>query len=673
MQDLSQFKSTYFQECAELLAQLERLLAEFQHEGDASEVINGAFRAVHSIKGGAAMFGFDRIVRFAHVVESALNEARVGRVVADPEFIAASLQAADVLADLAASAQSGNTLADGFENASLSRIAAFSDDANIQADLNGSKNFESREKTAARAQQELSTFVIAYKPGPDIFKRGLEPLTFVSCLEDLGEVSALPDLGALPDFRSLDPATAYLEWRFELKTKHSKQSVLSVFEFITSSCRLEVSEQADIPPANFHEPQVQPAKNGPVVTFGERRISSIRVETDRVEKLVDLVGEISIAQSMVLQQLDPSLIDSNPLLYRAISQLLQHSRCMQDSVMAIRAQPIKTIFSRLPRVVRDAVQFSDKLVQLNLIGEDTEIDKTIIEQISDPLMHIVRNAIDHGIESPARRREAGKPEIASITLRAEQRGGRIVVEVNDDGAGIDRAAVFARAVAMGLVDGASKLTDHEIDNLVFRPGLSTAKSVSEISGRGVGMDVVVSNIQKLGGRVAIRSEPGRGATTTITLPLTLAVLDAMLVRAGGQLQLIPLANIAECVVSSTSDIGTIPSTGNVITLRDRHIGLVDLATILGFPPAALGDRLQVVVVDLDAAGTVGLIVDEICGHRQVVVKSVRDQLHEVNGLAGATILGDGQVAFILDLAEVLSAQVGRNIHLNKSNSKGLAA
>ncbi|MGQ0455831.1 MAG: chemotaxis protein CheA [Hyphomicrobium sp.] len=653
MHDLEQFKATFFQECDELLGQLERNLSGISDSADSTEYLNAAFRAIHSIKGGAGMFGFSRLVAFAHIVENILDQARSAKLDLTPAVLGDVLHACDILSDLAASARTEEALPDDYEASSARQLSMVLDNAAPSANANASES-KRRAESVSPVADGSTTYRIRYEPAADIFRRGLEPLLIIRGLAALGPLKVEADLSRIPDFLDLDPAVAYVAWTFVLVTGERKQKIIDVFEFMSAGCRLEV----DALETAATEAAQKSADAGPTVNkevwavLEHRAATSIRVELDRVERLVNLVGEISIAQSMVLQHLDQSIVDSNPHLFRALSQLLQLSRGLQDGVMAIRAQPIRSIFSRMPRVVRDAAHNADKKAQLEISGEDTEIDKTIIEQISDPLMHIVRNAIDHGVESIAERRAAGKPDAGRIRLSAEQKGGRIVVEVSDDGRGIDRAAVRRRALDLHLIAEEEALAEHEIDNLVFRPGLSTAKTISELSGRGVGMDVVHKNIEKLGGRVSIRSTTGAGTTTSIILPLTLAVLDSMLVRSGSESYLVPLANIVECIVVKDDAVSHVPGVGDFVAVRGRQVRVFDLAKRLGASRTEQSDRLQIVLVEIEAQEAVGLIVEEICGHRQVVIKSIRDHFQHIAGVAGATILGDGNVAFILDVEEI---------------------
>jgi two-component system, chemotaxis family, sensor kinase CheA len=655
MQQIDQFKTTYFQECEELLSKLEEHLSGLARSADPKDDLNAAFRAIHSIKGGAAMFGFTRLVCFSHVFESALDAMRSGRIAVSEDLVEKALNATDVLTDLAAATKSGEALPEGYEVSAREQLeTAFLDTAPKIAGTAVKKAPAIQPTPDASA---LKAYSIKFEPAPDMLRRAIEPLLIARNLAAMGNLEVHTDTSKLPAFADLDPAVSYLSWSFELETREPIEAVQDVFQFVSGSCKLEI-EALEAPVSAPLEPVRQTQAPAKDIRFdsqrpiADRRVTSIRVDLERVERLVDLVGEITIAQAMVLQHLDQSMVDSNSSLFRALSQLLQHSRGLQDGVMAIRAQPIRSIFARMPRVAREVAQETGRVVQLEMSGEETEIDKTIIEQLSDPLIHIVRNSIDHGIEPAGERRAAGKPETGTVRLTAAQRGGRIVVEVTDDGRGIDQKAVRQRAIERNLITADAELSEDEINNLIFSPGLSTARAVSDISGRGVGMDIVFENIQKLGGRVSVRSQHGAGTTTTITLPLTLAVLDGMLVRAGAENYLIPLNNIVECIVITRQDLKSVAGSGQMITVRGRQIPTVNLVQQFGLKDSENSNRLPVVLVEMESGSVVGLIVDEICGHKQVVIKSIRQNFRDLPGIAGATILGDGNVALILDVTQL---------------------
>jgi len=394
-----------------------------------------------------------------------------------------------------------------------------------------------------------------------------------------------------------------------------------------------------------------PPKDGAAPTTPQ--VSSIRVDLDKLEKVVNLVGEIVISQAMLTEHLGGLPADKFGGLIKGIEELSQHTRSLQDSVMAMRAQPVKSVFQRMPRLVREVAAATGKKVRLVLHGEETEIDKTVIEQLYDPLVHMMRNSVDHGVETPQEREAVGKPAEGTVRLSAGHAGGRIIIEIADDGKGINRERVFQKAVSKGLIPPDLPLTDSQIDDLIFLPGLSTADQVSSISGRGVGMDVVRSNIQRLGGRVSIRSVPGQGSTFTLTLPLTLAVLDGMTVRVGNDIYVVPLTNIVESLRPIENDIRPLPGGGDLLLMRGEYLPLAYVGRMFGVADAATdASEALVVVVEAGPGDKVGIVLDEIVGQQQVVIKSLEANYQAIAGISGATILGNGRVALILDVAGI---------------------
>jgi two-component system chemotaxis sensor kinase CheA len=388
--------------------------------------------------------------------------------------------------------------------------------------------------------------------------------------------------------------------------------------------------------------------------------ATIRVDLDRVERLIDLVGELVINQAMLSQRVAEARIARSSALAMGLDDLEQLSREIQDSVMAIRAQPVKPIFQRMSRVVREAADMTGKSVTLHCDGEATEVDKTVIERLTDPLTHMIRNAIDHGIEKPEIRLAAGKPEVGHIRLAAMHRSGRVVIEISDDGGGINRERVKSAAIAKGLIEPEAQLTDEDIDNLIFLPGFSTASTITDMSGRGVGMDVVKRSIQALGGRISISSTPGKGSAFVMSLPLTLAVLDGMIVSVSDETLIIPLTAIVETLKPVKGDIHDMGGDSRVIRIRDTFVPLVDIGRVLGYRrEAADPDNSVVVLIDLEGHARRALLVDTIQGQRQVVIKSLEANYRRVDGIAAATILGDGRVALILDVDAVVENANGR--------------
>jgi two-component system chemotaxis sensor kinase CheA len=405
---------------------------------------------------------------------------------------------------------------------------------------------------------------------------------------------------------------------------------------------------------------VKPAEPGEESSGRPVGMQSIRVDLDKVDRVVNMVGELVITQSMLTQQMDDAIRDRYQELVRGIEVLAQTTRGLQDAVMAIRAQPVKSVFSRMPRLVRELAGKTGKKIKLETIGEATEIDKTVIEQLSDPLTHMVRNSADHGIESPEKRLAKGKPETGTIRLSAEQAGGNILIVVEDDGAGINRERVLEIARDRGVVGPDQQVTDEQVDNLIFAPGFSTASEVSDISGRGVGMDVVLSNIKKIGGSVNVRSWPGKGTRMTLRLPLTLAVLDVMLVKVAGSPYVIPLSSIVETIQNSRADFGHMPSGGKVLQVRGEYVQVVDLARRFDLVSSQSEDSRFVVLCEAEGNSKIALVVDDIIGQQQVVIKSLEENFERIDGIAGGTILGDGNVALIVDVQSLKSGNAHQN-------------
>ena len=645
------FKTMFLDECDEHARTLEQTLTAMQRGARSQELVDDAFRAIHSIKGGAGMFGFDRIVPFAHRFETVLDGVRLGQIVITEPLMTAALRATDCLSDLILAAGSNTELAVDYEKGSIRTLARL---AGLGAELASSETTAPEADVAkAVASGSIERFAIHFAPHAGLLKRANEPLLLVRQLQELGTLKITADISRLPPFAQLQPSEAYLSWDFELETAQGEAAIRDVFQFVEGDCGLTIQLQAPgvVSPVAVNDIVVPASMPQEFASF-ESVISTIRVDVGRIDRLVNLAGEIAISQALVAQQIDQALFNANPRLFQELSQLLIHTQNLQDSVMAIRAQPIGTIFDRMPRLVRELSEQTNKKIILRVTGENTEIDKTMIEQLSDPIMHMIRNAAGHGIETAEERKNSGKPSDGLIKLSAEQRGSRIIIEISDDGRGIDRERVRQKAIAKNLVPKDAVLNTEDIDNLIFLPGLSTADTVTNLSGRGVGMDVVKRNILKLGGRINLRSEPGRGSTVVLTLPLTLAVVEGMIVRSGTESYVIPIASIVECRADWLKNVGSVPGSGEVLKVRGGYINLVHLNAV--FKSAAPRDLAQTVAIitEIEGGDRVALVVDEIVGQQQVVIKSITDNLEAVAGIAGATILGDGRVAFILDATEI---------------------
>ena len=712
MDDLSQFKNIFFAECEELLADLEDQLSLLRGGEADSECLNAIFRAVHSIKAGAGAFQFMELVSFSHIFEAVLDALRDDRVEVTETLTDLLFQSNDILSELVEAARNDEPVADGFGAEAAAALRAVvggeAGDDGAAPDPGATAGDETPEPVDTASGERR--FHIVFKPAPNMLLSANEPVFLLNELAALGALERRVHVEDLPAFPEINPEQAYFHWTLELTTASDREAVEEVFEFVAHDCELLIEEitpaasaaeaedeeqafglfteadenedafglfpeaeaqpdlaaapdtKADTPPAAApaRAPQAKTGGNAKPDAAGKSaRISSIRVDLDRVDRLVNMVGELVITQSMLSQQAETLPGDTYPSMIRGLEELAFHTRELQESVMAIRMQPVKSVFARMPRLVRELSAKLDKKVDLITSGEDTEVDKTVIEEISDPITHMLRNALDHGLEPTEDRIAAGKPAQGTIRLSAEHRSGRIVIAIRDDGAGINREKVLAKAVANGVVAAGAKLADEEIDNLIFAPGFSTAEEVTDVSGRGVGMDVVRRNIQALGGRVSILNRPGQGTEFTMTLPLTLAVMDGMITAAGGEKYVIPITNIVESLRPDASDVRVLPGGSRVVSVRGEQLGLVSLKQAFNLH-TAIDDpsKALVVLVDTETRGRIGIVVDELLGQQQVVIKSLEANYDPVGGISGATILGNGRVAPILDV-ESLTTLVGK--------------
>ncbi len=736
MSDLDDFKATYFDECSELLLDLEEQFAAIERGERSADRLNAIFRAIHSIKGGGGAFGFSDLVAFAHAYETLLDNVRDGRVEFGESVVTLCIRANDIVADFVNAAKADAVLGAGYgsdERAQFDALTsghagapAAGDDADTPIDAFDIDFVPVMvDITAIGAGAEDDSFAqvplavekghweIRFAPHSELYARANDPLLLFRELANLGELSVVAKLDEIPPLADFEPFGAYCSWELTLVSPTATIDQISeVFEFVEGNCELSIVQLArsappgglaDLaalvtpPPApdaavlpSFAELAAEVKKDMPVRAAAprlleaiadpspagaaepseerrtgpeERRgagVQSIRVDLDKVDRVVNMVGELVITQSMLTQQMDDTLRARYQELVRGLEVLAQTTRGLQDAVMAIRAQPVKSVFSRMPRLVRELAAKTDKKIRLETVGEATEIDKTVIEQLSDPLTHMIRNSADHGVESPEVRLAAGKPEVGTIRLSAEQAGGNILIAVEDDGGGIDRARVLQVARDKGIVGADVTPTDEQIDQLIFAPGFSTAAAVSDISGRGVGMDVVLSNIKKIGGSVHVRSRTGQGTRMTLRLPLTLAVLDVMLVKVGAAPYVVPLSSIVETIQCSRADFGRAPSGAKVLRVRGEYVQVVDLAERFELSAdAELGHRF-VVLCEAEGGTKLALVVDDIIGQQQVVIKSLEENFESIEGIAGGTILGDGNVALIVDVQGLRAPVLHRN-------------
>lgn len=660
---LAQFRQTYFEECAELLDALQSSLDGLSNGAGDDETLHAIFRAVHSIKGGAGAFGFTALVTFSHLFENVLDALRDRTLAATQDVIHLLMRASDALADIVAATREDAPLPDGFAADIMASLQAALDG---QSATHGPDAVADKVALTAKADSTAGAplcYRITFAPRTELLERGNEPLLLCRQLKRLGALNVEPDTSQLPRLDVMDPETAYLRWAFTLRTNAPEASIREVFEFVEDDCDLTIQcvAPAMMPvPTAEHAADPAPAAVADAGSKAAEAASqhgapsqSIRVDVDKLDRLVNLVGEMVITQAMLTEESLLLPTDRFPGLLKGIEALAQSARELQDSVMAIRAQPVRSVFARMPRVVRDLASSLGKEARIVMTGETTEIDKTVIEQLNDPLTHMIRNALDHGIEMPDVRQAAGKPREGTIHLAAAQRSGRIIIAVSDDGQGIDRAKVLAKAQARGLVAAGVTPGDDEIDNLIFLPAFSTADKVSNISGRGVGMDVVKRNVHSLGGRIQVESRFGTGSRFTMSLPLTLAVLDGMIVSVGRQTYIIPLTAIIESLRPKPADIHRVVGRGDVLALRGQYVPLVYLHRCFAITDAIPNPCHGIVtIVQSEGTGRVGVVVDQLLGQQQVVVKSLEANYESVDGISGATILGNGRVALILDVARL---------------------
>lgn len=551
-------------------------------------------------------------------------------------------------------------------------------------------------------------YTIRFIPDSTLYASGNEPLHLLRLLREMGEVDVICDTSAIPALNDLVEEKSYLSWTIHLTTDENQEAVREIFDFVADLCNLTITGPAgdgpDAPPpagppdfpslddnnatdtstaetpapipalepsrendqptqANISSQKVTPLPTAAITADIEPKAAptkpnkprpTVRVDLERIDRLVNLVGELVINQAMISQSVNEAGLPANSAVSEGLDEFMQLTRDIQDSVMMIRAQPVKSLFQRMSRIVRESSAMIGKSVRLKTIGEATEVDKTVIERLADPLTHMIRNAVDHGVESTADRIAAGKPEEGIVTLSAGHRSGRVIIEVADDGAGINRERVLQIAIEKELIPDGAQLSDGEIDNLLFMPGFSTASEVSDLSGRGVGMDVVKSAITSLGGRVTIQSTPGSGTTFTISLPLTLAVLDGMVIEVANQTLVVPLNTITETLTLTQTDIRALGPQTSVIKVRDSFVPLLDLGAELGYRPPLQSYIGTIVLLISQEDGThAALVVDAIQDQRQVVIKGLQDTFGSVPGVAAATILGDGKIALILDPVDVV--------------------
>lgn len=700
--DMSQFHQVFFEECFEGLEAMESGLLNLDTGAIDSEAINTIFRGAHSIKGGAGTFGFNNVAEFTHVMETLLDEMRDGRRQVTQPAIDVLLGSVDCLRTMLASIQAEESV----DEAAVGKYKAA-----LEIELTGSASepsdtaapaavaqpsHDSVEAEAGEPDGEIVTekgWKIAFCPYLDLLKTGNDPVRMFRELAELGGYNVSVNTNDIPAFARLDPEECNLSWALEVIGDIPENDIKEIFNWVEGDCELDIQAftkktfrpapeagsvaveaevAVEVPPSpptqEPEQPKAAPAAAKPAEAPAPKpqaaaadekagakaaaasASNSIRVDTTKIDTLINMVGEVVITQSMLSLIGENFTMDKLAQLKRGLAQLERHIRDMQQSVMNIRMVPISFVFSRFPRLVHDISSKLGKKIELKLVGESTEVDKAVVELISDPLVHLIRNSLDHGIEMPVDRIAAGKPETGTIELNAYHRGGHIVIEIIDDGRGLDRAKLISKAIEKGLIDENAVLGDKQAFELIFMPGFSTAESITDISGRGVGMDVVRRNIQALGGNIEIISDLGKGTTISIHLPLTLAIIDGQSVAVGDEVYIVPLVSIKESINITENMLNKVAGRGETYRLRDQYIPIIRMHEIFNVQPTDKVNAGEGVIVVVERQGVLcGLFVDELLGPQQVVVKSLETNYRRVQGVSGATILGDGSVALILDI------------------------
>ncbi len=715
--EFAQFQDAFFEEAAEHLAVVEEGLLKLEQHPEDLDLLNKVFRSAHSIKGTAGMFGFNAVAEFTHKIETLLDLLRNGRKAVSPSIADLLLEALDCLKMLIQSTKSGAAIDDKTVERLAGELASSSasDSQASAVDVNRTNAQPVSGENCGGNQ----TFAIKWIPPEWLFQRGLDPLQTFKELKSIGVLTEVTlDMSRLPELGCIDPETCYLSWTMQLTTSKDQKVIESVFECVREGSALLIQplegagERAQnlVTEADFSAEPEAPKLLGQILVEGgvvshdeldralreQERVgeilvkqkvvtrqqieqalqkqrqqesfalvkkpnaTSIRVDTAKIDRLINLVGELVITQSMLNDLGSRFEMRQLPVLLERMVELQRNTREIQERVMSIRMLPIGTVFAKFPRLVRDLSAKTGKKIQLILSGEETELDKTVIESIGDPLIHLMRNSADHGLELPEERLDNNKQAVGTIRLNAFHEGGNICITVEDDGRGLDRDKIVAKANKQGLISDSDKLVDDQIWPLIFKPGFSTAERISDVSGRGVGMDVVKRNIESLGGTVSIRTTKGKGTIFILKLPLTLAIIDGMTVRVGKETYIVPLLSVLESIQPKAELIKTVVGKGELINVRSIYIPIVRLYEVFA-SESQHRDPKEAILLILETEGErVAIMVDEILGQQQVVIKSIEQNFRKVEGIAGATILGDGRVGFIVDVRGVL--EIARHGH-----------
>ena len=687
MEKKPSIREMFFEEAEELLEALTEGLGELENDTQNIDVVNAVFRAVHSIKGGAGAFALDDLVDFAHKFETVIDQIRGQSLDIDSDLMRVLHKSGDQLCDLVEAARDDSSFDINARNNILKELEPYLDEI---SDDEISFDSLSLEFDAAPIQDfgpisiknceddseyhNKDIYNIRISANDKLYKVGHEPLYLFDQLSELGEVDNCLVASSIPKFNDLEK-DYHLIWEIKISTNHQEFEIHNIFEFILDLSDIVISKEVtELTKNNFSSENIKTEinENKPTpVHLGEStdisattlslnkktletktQKATLRVDLERVDRLINNVGELIINQAMINQCVEKLQLPPTSQIMNEIEEYKLLARDIQEGVMAIRAQPVKPLFQRMGRIVREAAEATGKKARLVTIGESTEVDKTFIERLADPLTHMIRNAIDRGLEDSIGRENSGKNPEGTIHLSAVHRSGNVILEVSDDGAGINRKKVQEKAVAKGLISSDAELTDNEIDNLLFLPGFSTASQVSSLSGRGVGMDVVKNAVQQLGGRISVSSNFGKGSTFSIVLPLTLAVMDGFVISVANQTMVVPISSIIDTVAASRDSIHTIGQEERLLFLRGKYIPVINIADSLKLNHPNQQDIKNYLIVKNETFGVCALEIQEIHDQRQIVVKNLETQYCTIPEISAATILGDGKIALILDTDEI---------------------
>lgn len=633
---ISERQFSFCEEARDLLSDLEAALLQLENDPEDQETIGSVFRAMHTIKGSGAMFGFDAVANFTHNIESVYELVRSGGLLVSPALISLTLRARDHILHLLEATVSGAVLDQATGNGILRDLEKVVGVSHPEAASPVARGSASPAISGAE-----NVFSIRFVPPSDVFLRGTNLLPLFAELGSLGDLTVTADTAALPSLGALEPDRCYLAFTMQLRSTGSVNDIRDVFLFVDEGDSLTITMLAGVTAQAGPASPAAPTGAATATAAAKPVTSSLRVSANKLDELINIVGELVTMQA----RLSRFAVDSGEIEISYIAEETERlTNLLRDNTMSIRMIPIEATFARYRRLVRDLAAELGKEIELITEGGETELDKSLIDQIADPLVHIIRNSVDHGIESPADRRRAGKPSCGRLVLSAAHTGSQVLIRITDDGRGIDPGRVRAKAIEKGLIDPHAELTEAEVFALIFRTGFSTAATVSSVSGRGVGMDVVKRNVEAMRGTIELASTPGRGTVITLQLPLTLAIIDGLLVRVSSQHFVFPVAQVLECMEMNVADVHG--RRRGFIEVRDKLVPLIFLHEF--FQLSAESVTRSHILVAHTSLGHFGFVVDEVIGDHKTVIKQLGPLYRKVEGLAGSTILSDGGIALILD-------------------------